>query len=151
MSNRAVPGYVLEEMARRSVTNLLIVKPLNAYPGTFELSSWRSACTRVPISKNLKKSQRLPSVYDHNYYWILRAWPSKAYPGTLVLHPQTVKFCWTCTLVQFFPPPADQNPYQGGPIVKKYGLHPSCVNLKAAQKKAGWSMAEPKKGWFFAH
>ena len=58
MSNRAVPGYVLEEMARRSVTNLLIVKPLNAYPGTLVLSSWRSAMYQ---GTNIKKSQRLPS------------------------------------------------------------------------------------------
>jgi len=60
MSNRAVPGYVLEEMARRSVTNLLIVKPLNAYPGTFELSSGGRPVPGFQyqkISKNLKDSQ----------------------------------------------------------------------------------------------
>ena len=62
MSNRAVPGYVLEEMARRSVTNLLIVKPLNAYPGTQYFLPGGRPCTRVPISKNLKDSQ---VKYDH--------------------------------------------------------------------------------------
>ena len=126
MSNRAVPGYVLEEMARRSVTNLLIVKPLNAYPGTFELSSWRSACTRVQYQ--YQKTSKTPKCLWPQLLLNPTCMTIKSVPGYIGFHPQTVKFCWTCTLVQFFSPPADQIPYQGGPIVKKYGLHPAYID-----------------------